>query len=146
MRMIKNDKDEDQDDDYEIYRMKVTGSSHWKRYRNRQKVTKFLSPQKINVVDTFKNFDGSEEEKNAMLGYITRAKMTAKAFSSLWGYFIVSWNEAVGMQPFKALTNTVWGSGEQKKAEKEKNSIDVVKDGTETIAIVFPSQDLVWYT
>ena len=111
-----------------------------------QNVTKFLSPQKLNVVDTFKNFDGSEEEKNAMLGYITRAKMTAKAFSSLWGYFIVSWNEAVGMQPFKALTNTVWGSGEQKKAEKEKNSIDVVKDGTETIAIVFPSQDLVWYT
>ena len=47
------------------------------------------------------------------------------------------------MQPFKALTNTVWGSGEQKKTKKETNSIDVVKDGTETIAIVFPSQDLV---
>ena len=37
-------------------------------------------PQKLNVVDAFKNFEGSEEEKNAMLGYIIRAKMTDKAF------------------------------------------------------------------
>ena len=37
----------------------------------------------------FKNFEGSEEEKNAMLGYITRAKMTDKAFSSPRGYFVV---------------------------------------------------------
>ena len=52
-------------------------------------MTKFFSPQKLNVVDAFKNFEGSEEEKNAMLGYITRAKMTDKAFSSLRGYFVV---------------------------------------------------------
>ena len=42
--------------------------------------------QKLNVVDAFKKFDGSEEEKNNMLGYITRAKMNDKAFSS--GFFL----------------------------------------------------------
>ena len=40
------------------------------------------------MVDAFKKFDASEEEKNNMLGYITRAKMNDKAFSSqdtMWG-------------------------------------------------------------
>ena len=40
------------------------------------------------MVDAFKKFDASEE-KNNMLGYITRAKMNDKAFSSLGGYYIV---------------------------------------------------------
>ena len=35
------------------------------------------------MADAFKKFDASEEEKNNMLGYITRAKMNDKAFSSL---------------------------------------------------------------
>ena len=38
------------------------------------------------MVDAFKKFDDSEEEKNNMLGYITRAKMNDKAFSS--GFFL----------------------------------------------------------
>ena len=42
-----------------------------------------VEPLKLNVVDAFKKFDASEEEKNNMLGYITRAKMNDKAFSSL---------------------------------------------------------------
>ena len=42
-----------------------------------------VEPLKLNVVDAFKKFDASEEEKNDMLGYITRAKMNDKAFSSL---------------------------------------------------------------
>ena len=48
-------------------------------------LTKFFFPQKYSVVDAFKNFEGSEEEKNSMQGYITRAKMTEKAHSSLGG-------------------------------------------------------------
>ena len=42
-----------------------------------------VEPLKLNVVDAFKKFDASEEEKNNMLGYITRAKMNDKDFSSL---------------------------------------------------------------
>ena len=41
------------------------------------------------MVDAFKKFDASEEEKNNMLGYITRAKMNNKAFPSLGGYYVV---------------------------------------------------------
>ena len=46
-------------------------------------------PQKESVVDAFKNFEGSEEEKNSMQGYITRAKMTDKAHASLGGINVV---------------------------------------------------------
>ena len=52
-------------------------------------MTKFFFPQQLNVVDAFEEFEGSEEEKNAVLGYITRAKMSDKAFSSLGGYYVV---------------------------------------------------------
>jgi len=52
-------------------------------------VTKFFFPQKESVVDAFKNFEGSEEEKNSMQGYITRAKMTDKAHASLGGINVV---------------------------------------------------------
>ena len=117
-----------------------------------------------------------------MLGYITRAKMTDKAFSSLRGYFVVPdeenkkliITEAIGEGEEKffichrctdlttfnnakninfdemkllgcnhsKLSQILFGDLEgQTKLDKEKNLIDVVKDGTETIAIVFPSQD-----
>ena len=60
------------------------------RYRCLQRnVTKFFFPQKDSVVDAFKNFEGSEEEKNSMQGYITRAKMTDKAHASLGGINVV---------------------------------------------------------
>jgi len=52
-------------------------------------VTKFFFPQKESVVDAFKNFEGSEEEKNSMQGYITRAKVTDKAHASLGGINVV---------------------------------------------------------
>ena len=52
-------------------------------------MTKFFFPQKDSVVDAFKNFEGSEEEKNSMQGYITRAKMTDKAHASLGGINVV---------------------------------------------------------
>ena len=38
------------------------------------------------MVDAFKKFYGSEEEKNNMPGYITKAKMNDQAFSS--GFFL----------------------------------------------------------
>ena len=147
-----------------------------------QNVTKFFFPQKLNVVDAFKNFDGSEEEKNAMLGYITRAKISDRAFSSLGGYYVVPdeenkkliITESIGEGEKKLfichrctdlttlnnaknidseemkrmacnhskLSQLLFGDLKvQTKPDKEKNVIDVVKDGKETIAIVFPSQD-----
>ena len=61
------------------------------------------------MVDAFKNFEGSEEEKNAMLGYITRAKMTDRAFSSLRGYFVVPDEENK-----KLIITEAIGEGEEK--------------------------------
>lgn len=145
-------------------------------------MTKFFFPQQLNVVDAFEEFEGSEEEKNAMLGYITRAKMSDKAFSSLGGYYVVPdeenkkliITEAIGEGKKKVfichrctdltalnnannidademklmgcnhskLSQILFGDLEgQTKLDKKKNLIDVVKDGRETIAIVFPSQD-----
>ena len=134
------------------------------------------------MVDAFKSFEGSEEEKNAMLGYITRAKISDKAFSSLPGYYVVPdeenkkliITEAIGEGEKKLfichcctdltslnnaknfdseemkltacnhskLSQILFGDLEvQKVPDKKKNVIDIVKDGKETIAIVFPSQD-----
>ena len=117
-----------------------------------------------------------------MLGYITRAKMHDKAFSSLGGYYVVPdeenkkliITEAIGEGEKKLfichcctdltslnnaknidseemkltacnhskLSQILFGDLEvQKVPDKKKNVIDIVKDGKETIAIVFPSQD-----
>ena len=115
-----------------------------------------------------------------MLGYITRAKMHDKAFSSLGGYYVVPdeenkkliITEAIGEGEKKLfichcctdltslnnaknidseemkltacnhskLSQIMFGDLEvQKVPDKKKNVIDIVKDGKETIAIVFPS-------
>ena len=72
-------------------------------------MTKFFFPQKESVVDAFKNFEGSEEEKNSMQGYITRAKMTDKAHASLGGINVVPDEDNK-----KLLITEMIGEGEKK--------------------------------
>ena len=145
-------------------------------------LTKFFFPQKYSVVDAFKNFEGSEEEKNSMQGYITRAKMTDKAHASLGGINVVpdednkkllitemicegekkvfvchrcsdltTLNNArsIDYEELKKnacnhskLSEILFGDQEiQKKPDGKKNIIDVVKNSSELIAIVFPSEE-----
>ena len=132
-------------------------------------MTKFFFPQKESVVDAFKNFEGSEEEKNSMQGYITRAKMTDKAHASLGGITemiaegekkvfvchrcsdLTTLNNArsIDYEELKKnackhskLSEILFGDQEiQKKPDGKKNIIDVVKNSSELIAIVFPSEE-----
>ena len=93
----------------EVMMMRVTSLSHWNRQRWIYSTWTFFSPKKLNVVDAFKKFDASEEEKNNMLGYITRAKMNDKAFSSLGGYYVVPDEENK-----KLIITEAIGEGEKK--------------------------------
>ena len=135
--------------------------------------------QERTALEAFENLDATDETKKELLGYVTRAQVSEKTFSSLGGYIVVPdqdnrkliLNQAIvkdseklficqkcddltsisNAKDFKPnevgkcihskLSSVLYANMEITDLDKTKNTIDVLKEGKETIALVFPSND-----
>ena len=135
--------------------------------------------QERSALEAFENLDATDETKKELLGYVTRAQVSEKTFSSLGGYIVVPdqdnrkliLNQAIvkdseklficqkcddltsisNAKDFKPnevgkcihskLSSVLYANMEITDLDKTKNTIDVLKEGKETIALVFPSND-----